>query len=283
MGDLAKRNQVLVKDIKEVLEARKRSSGQVLEGGEMFAAVLEADRHKVPAIPIDRLRSVTEARFQDAIADDFARDTAKNGGVPENHHVASHLIDGDVMFQTSELRGFLMLPWTLRKRILGESRQDWEPGLELVPARVVDQAISELAERRESMKALSASELKAKISAFSWPPMPPGETQRLGPESLNDVFARVIHAERDEVLAYNLRMMTAPQATEYRKGFGGGPLVLAVIGAAHLEGVAHNVSTRSLEDLGRSVRNALERPEVPAWKREALPLDRLLSQSSLVT
>ena len=62
----------------------------------------------------------------------------------------------------------------------------------------------------------------------------------LGPESNLDVLTRVIGFERDAIIARNIREIQTESVENAPDGLNG-PLVLAAVGKAHVQGVAHHL------------------------------------------
>merc|ERR1712107_921800 len=105
-------------------------------------------------------------------------------------------------------RSGVQLPWLDRQRILRHTLRCQGPGgkvLELVPLSVaheVKQHRNAINFKRSNMP---LEDLKLELMRDPLSPMPAHMESKVGLESLEDIFARVVSSERDDILAYHLR------------------------------------------------------------------------------
>ena len=217
-AELSNPKTYLKTDIAETL--RRRRKGEVFEGLEMGALVLEADRHKIPVTAVDRLKSTTTARMQAAVSDELARLLL----MPRcTHHlvrgaaslklllsVYSHADAREWVVPVETLKqlfkSIIQLPWQDREYIL--ERSVGSEGSEAVPLSVLADVLQRRKAANERRKETSLEDLKVEAMMDRLKPMPAHIEPKVGPESCYDIFARVISSERDDVLAYNLRTKT---------------------------------------------------------------------------
>ena len=206
------------------------------EGLEMKMAFLEPYRILKPCYLVDRDIRKTEKRYKDALQTVpwFPRFLprlntviqiirlylARNaGGVPEG------LVRG--MFQ----KGHWQLPWEKRRDIL-ESAQTINKGEKMVRIEDIFKILHD--QSHESLEKLMEEAIQRHHL-----PLPPG-LDHLGPESIADIFNRVLIFERDVIISRNIQTIREKRV-EYAPAGLNGPLVLAVLGAAHLPGVVQHL------------------------------------------
>ena len=206
------------------------------EGLEMKMAFLEPYRILKPCYLVDRDIRKTEKRYKDALQTVpwFPRFLprlntviqiirlylARNaGGVPEG------LVRG--MFQ----KGHWQLPWEKRRDIL-ESAQTINKGEKMVRIEAIFKILHD--QSHESLEKLMEEAIQRHHL-----PLPPG-LDHLGPESIADIFNRVLIFERDVIISRNIQTIREKRV-EYAPAGLNGPLVLAVLGAAHLPGVVQHL------------------------------------------
>ena len=209
------------------------------EGLEMKMAFLEPYRILKPCYLVDRDIRKTEKRYKDALQTVpwFPRSLprlntmiqiirlhlAKNAGdeVPEG------LVRG--MFQ----KGLWQLPWEKRRDIL-ESAQTSNGEKMLRIQEILEILHDQSYQSHESLEKRMEEAMKRHHL-----PMPPG-LDHLSPESIADIFNRVLVFERDVIISRNIQTIREKRV-EYAPAGLNGPLVLAVLGAAHLPGVAQHL------------------------------------------
>eukprot|EP00438_Fugacium_kawagutii_P029065 Skav216794 [mRNA] locus=scaffold1384:239756:240850:+ [translate_table: standard] len=148
--------------------------------------------------------------------------------------LATKDVNGNVMLPETQLLDMfrqrtIHLPWQLREEVLKSAEALSQMGRveKMVPLDCLYEVRSEV--RIQSVMSVGMAR-----------PMPPELEELLGPESDYDVFTRVIGFERDVILAREIRSIHG-KSVEYAPHGPNGPLVLAVIGKAHLDGVAHQL------------------------------------------
>ena len=230
-GSRAFLRQDLAKGLRKLHAGGQHSSN----GVEMEMAFLEAYRFLKPCYVVDRDIRTTEARQKDAEAmglwpwlhrrlPRLARlvgsirylRMAGSDGVPESEMVR--------MFHTGQVQ----FTWLVRQEILKTARV--VDGVKMVQLESAEKIIEALGKGQE----------------ITMLPMPPHLQDRLGPESNLDVFARVIRFERDVHMAREIRRI-GQKSVDYAENGLNGPLVLAVMGKAHLPGVAEHLKLQMVE------------------------------------
>lgn len=275
--ELADPKTFLKKDVAEELKRQQR--GDSPEGLEMALAVLEADRHKIPVRHVDRKASVTAARMQASVHDDavLALVSPRVAAARDRLRLAYAIVPTrrgravPVTTLQQVMRSTLNFPWKWRQDLL--KRAAWLDGMDVIPLDTLSHAIDAWKAQQERRAQLSIEDLKAEVLTGREPPMPSHYAAALGPETIHDAYLRVIGAERDVILAYNLRRESAHAS---------GPLVFAPLGAAHIKGVSQHLQ-RPFADLEREATPLLVAPEVPWWKAKLLPMKRILRSFQLVS
>ncbi|CAE8626245.1 unnamed protein product [Polarella glacialis] len=270
-----------------------RQQSQIFNGMEMMTAVLEADRNRIPMKAVDRLMSVTTARFQDAVS----KEAIPSLWCPQLVVRADRLrlqkavVLASIRHARASAQELVVPVSTLRRLFLSSLQFPWEwrrdllrnvfchHGEELLPLSVLKAAIERLNYEGRKRSGMSLQQLKASVLQCSRAPMPADLADFLGPETSPDIFSRVIATERDAVLALKICQATAPGAGAT------GPLAFVPLGAAHVQPVAELLRqpSLSLQELHCTVEPLLLTPEVPRWKAAAVPMERSLKIFQLVS
>lgn len=248
---------------------------QHMDGLDMTAAVLEADRHKIDMKPVDRLHSVTTARVQAAASRDaffaarapslFISWEANRRMLINFFHVRTDA-KGEVFLPKElarDIMHLLQLPWKYREGVLIEGMLSGG----MISWDTLTYSFSAYREEQKVIHGKNLRDLKASIQELDRQPMPPRLEKELGPETLPDILARVVSKERDIVIANRLRELVS--------GGRHGPLAFAPLGAAHVPGVASFLRMPKQDLVGLAT--LLEsKPDVPWWKSIFLPMEKVM-------
>mmetsp|Transcript_21985 Transcript_21985/g.48309 ORF Transcript_21985/g.48309 Transcript_21985/m.48309 type:complete len:367 (+) Transcript_21985:33-1133(+) len=223
-------------------ELRKQSSDGVRaseSGAEMKMAFLEAYRLLKPIHLVDRDILDTVQRFRAARAAGLwpllHRRLPRLAEVLSRKHLGwtvrtagrGRAVPESCMLRMFH-RGQIQLPWAMRREVLeaAQEMRDINGGEKMVPL----ESLERLFDRQRIEEHMLGGHV----------PMPHELRHWLGPESDLDVVTRVIGFERDAIIARNIREIDN-ESVEYAPHGLNGPLVLAAVGKAHVQGVAHHL------------------------------------------
>ena len=233
-------------------ELRKQSTDGMIspeEGVELALAFLEAHRSLKPCYLVDRDVKITRERYNAAphaatwlgryfprlhnlgMLIRLLRAASKTGQAAIPEAVVRE------MFQ----EGLFERSWTWRRDILESAKSmGMKDGEKMVPLKsfFIDEKVKETQHDDQMTMPPELGGMLGSESKFE--AMPPDLREMLGPETETDVFMRIVGFERDVIMARNIRGIHK-QVVEFAAGGLNGPLVLAVLGAAHIQGVAHHL------------------------------------------
>ena len=260
------------KFLQKDLATQLSKKGIQMEGQEAIAAILEAMRHKIPYELVDRAQSITRARFMAALPGGLwplvwlprlTRLCALFRRLNQIRFVRSGkgfrpFVPTSLILQQS--LGNWPQPREVRERLLAGSRL--VNGEQVLDLNFIQTTCRQYEAERRRFSLRSHRESLAHVVRQS--PKPTLTTECPGPESLQDVFQRVIVDERDRIMSHQLRAEAAkpPRA-----------LILAHMGEAHVPGVRYYLKRPSQSDA--QIQELMKKPSVPLLKELILPYRRV--------
>lgn len=231
--------------------AQSGSKSSTHAGMDMLSVMVEAEKYNIPVWPVDRLESSTLARMRAFLPEGFALGVLAPWFARNTSLTARQGRDGETWLSLDEVMSLLVsqhIPWQVRKQVLDRAIRG--NGQRLIKESDLD-GVMEKWMRFRSVPTNG----KIELSGSRQTPLPTELVEFLGgSESASDVLQRVLVFERDLVMAYRIKSMCSTRSQE--------SLTLAVVGAAHLEGVAEYLNV-PLDVLKAKVDPLLDAPEVP--------------------
>ncbi|CAJ1385147.1 unnamed protein product [Effrenium voratum] len=253
----------LSKDVGSLLRRISSDDFSPENGMELRLAMLEARRMLKPCFLVDRSISVTRRRLKARLRigmylHQWFPLTSKIAVAWKLRGAFTTGIVPASVVRVLFALGRWQLPWLARQELL--SQTEWVGGEEVVPGDAILKALEVGSLAEEQYGDFPDAQSKSLLGDVFLP----HRIEDLGPASLMDVLDRVIRAERDVFLAHRIRRIHTVTGVEYARHGLNGPLVLAVLGAAHLPGVARSL-TAPMQELESHVAD-LEHAPLEPWR-----------------